>query len=249
MVNDTQRMLSIRVRNQRHRGSARTATGYPKGVGTVQNGADSCGSGRVCGPGQDPRGPRRWNPDVMGYIPEVLQSVRAERLSADDVGNRRHFCSTGVFYIFKDEEAKQQFVANKYHRRLTVPQRRTSEVLFEQNKDVLEPFMAALTQYGRIPGPEELPVAAAIEERFGSLVKAFRLVQKVTDEAPWKEIAQRRTEDLLVYSRTGKVPPTPPNRKTTAHDSARHQGIPWHLCSRMRKGRRAAVSGGKCKSH
>jgi len=66
----------------------------------------------------------------------------------------------GVFYIFKDEEAKQQFVANKYHRRLTVPQRCTSEILFEQNKDVLEPFMAALTPYGRIPGPEELPVAA-----------------------------------------------------------------------------------------
>lgn len=30
-------------------------------------------------------------------------------------------------------------------------------------------------------------------------MKAFRLVQKVTDEEPWKEIAQRRTEDLLVY--------------------------------------------------
>lgn len=78
-----------------------------------------------------------------------------------------------VFYIFKDEGAKQQFVANKYHRRLTVRQRRMSEVLFEQNKDVLEPFMAALTQYGRIPGPEELPSATTIEERFGSLVKAF----------------------------------------------------------------------------
>jgi DNA phosphorothioation-associated putative methyltransferase len=119
----------------------------------------------------------------------------------------------GVFYIFKDEEAKQQFVANKYHRRLTVPQRRTSEVLFEQNNDILEPFMAALTQYGRIPGPEELPVAAAIEERFGSLVKAFRLVQKVTDEAPWKEIAQRRTEDLLVYLALARFRRRPPIAK------------------------------------
>jgi DNA phosphorothioation-associated putative methyltransferase len=119
----------------------------------------------------------------------------------------------GVFYIFKDEGAKQQFVANKYHRRLTVPLRRTSEVLFEQNKDVLESFMAALTQYGRIPGPEELPVAAAIEERFGSLVKAFRLVQKITDEEPWKEIAQRRTEDLLVYLALARFRRRPPIAK------------------------------------
>ena len=116
----------------------------------------------------------------------------------------------GVFYIFKDEEAKQQFVANKYHRRLTVPQRRMSEVLFEQNKDVLEPFMVALTQYGRIPGPEELAESAAIEERFGSLIKAYRLVQKVTDEEPWKQIAQRRTEDLLVYLALARFRRRPP---------------------------------------
>ncbi len=119
----------------------------------------------------------------------------------------------GVFYIFKDEGAKQQFVANKYHCRLTVPQRRMSEVLFEQNKDILEPFMVALTQYGRIPGPEELAEAAAIEERLGSLIKAFRLVQKVTDEEPWKQIAQRRTEDLFVYLALSRFRRRPPIAK------------------------------------
>lgn len=105
----------------------------------------------------------------------------------------------GVFYVFKDEEAKQQFVATKYHRRLTVPQRHMSEVVFEQNKDILEPFMTALTQYGRIPGPEEFSETKVIEERFGSLLRAFRLVQKVTEEGPWVQIAERRAEDLLVY--------------------------------------------------
>ena len=105
----------------------------------------------------------------------------------------------GVFYIFKCEEAKQQFIANRYHRRISVPRRRISEVLFDQNKDVLEPFMEGLTRYGRIPSLEELPVAATILERFGSLKRAFKLVQKVTEDAPWEEIAQKRTEDLLVY--------------------------------------------------
>ncbi len=119
----------------------------------------------------------------------------------------------GVFYVFKDEEVKQQFVANKYHRRLTVPQRRMSEVLFEQNKDVLEPFMVALTQFGRLPGPEEFAETRAIEERLGSLARAFRLVQKVTDEKPWKEIAQRRTEDLLVYLALARFRRRPPLAK------------------------------------
>ena len=123
-----------------------------------------------------------------------VEFAAPEKMEADALS-----AAPGVFYIFKNEEVKQQFVATKYHRRLTVPQRRISELLFEQNQDVLEPFMAALTQYGRIPGPEEFADTKAIEERFGSLFKAFRLVQKVTDEEPWKQISQRRTEDLLVY--------------------------------------------------
>ena len=91
----------------------------------------------------------------------------------------------GVFYVFKCEEAKQQFVANKYHRRLSVPRRKVSEVLFEQHKAILEPLMEALTRYGRIPGEEELPEAAEITESLGSLKRAFKLIQKVTDDEPW----------------------------------------------------------------
>ncbi len=105
----------------------------------------------------------------------------------------------GVFYVFKDESAKQQFIATRYHRRISVPRRRMSELLFEQNQDVLEPLMEALTRLGRLPGPEELPEAGEIIERFGSLKRAFALIRRVTDEQPWEEIAQRRVEDLLVY--------------------------------------------------
>ena len=105
----------------------------------------------------------------------------------------------GVFYIFKDEATKQQFLATRFHRRIAVPRKRISELRFEQNLDVLEPLMAALTQLGRLPGPEEFPQSADVIERFGSLNKAFALIRRVTEEQPWEDIAQRRTEDLLVY--------------------------------------------------
>lgn len=105
----------------------------------------------------------------------------------------------GVFYVFKDESAKQQFIATRYHRRIAVPRTRISELLFEQNQDVLQPLMQALTQLGRLPGPEEFPESATLIERFGSLKRAFALIRRVTDEQPWEEIAQRRSEDLLVY--------------------------------------------------
>lgn len=138
-----------------------------------------------------------------------------------ELGTDAISAAPGVFYVFKDEESKQQFIANRYHRRISVPRRRISEVLFEQNKDILEPFMEGLTRYGRIPAAEELPEASEIIEKFGSLKRAFKLVQKVTDESPWEEIAQKRTEDLLVYLALARFRKRPPLSKlpvTIQHD-------------------------------
>jgi len=90
----------------------------------------------------------------------------------------------GVFYVFKDESAKQQFIATRYHRRIAVPQRRISELLFEQNQDVLVPMMEAVTSLGRLPGEEEFAEAAEVIERLGSLKRAFALIRRVTDEQP-----------------------------------------------------------------
>ncbi len=115
----------------------------------------------------------------------------------------------GVFYVFKDEAAKQQFLATRYHSRIAVPSRRVSDLLFEQNQDVLEPMMQVLTQLGRLPGPEEFSTSSHVIERFGSLKRALALIRRVTEEQPWEEIAQRRAEDLLVYlalSRFGRRP-------------------------------------------
>jgi DNA phosphorothioation-associated putative methyltransferase len=90
-------------------------------------------------------------------------------------------------------------LANRFRRQVTVPPRRASELLFEQNRDLLEPFMEVLTRLGRVPGPEELPQTGEIVARLGSLKRAFGIIQRVTDAPPWLAIANRRREDLLVY--------------------------------------------------
>ena len=117
----------------------------------------------------------------------------------NEIGTDAIPAAPGVFYVFKCEEAKQQYIANRYHRRISVPTRRISEVMFEKNRDVLEPLMEWLTEYGRLPAPEEFEKHSDVIERFGSTKRAYKLIQKVTDEAPWDVICQKRTEDLLVY--------------------------------------------------
>lgn len=128
------------------------------------------------------------------YNQHELRSYLESELGGDAIP-----AAPGVFYIFKDESAKQQFIATRYHRRIAVPRRRISELLFEQNQDILEPMMEALTRLGRMPGPEEFPESREVLDRFGSLKRAFALIRRVTDEQPWEEIAERRAEDLLVY--------------------------------------------------
>ena len=57
----------------------------------------------------------------------------------------------GTFYLFKDEAARQRFLANRFRRREVVPRRRVPEIKFEENRPLLEPLMAAVASLGRLP--------------------------------------------------------------------------------------------------
>jgi DNA phosphorothioation-associated putative methyltransferase len=116
----------------------------------------------------------------------------------------------GVFYVFKDEEMRQQSLASRYRRRSATPRKRLSELRFEQNRELLEPLMAVIASLGRLPDAEEFPQAAEVIAQFGSLKRAFALVQRVTGPEERDAIRRRRAEDLLVYlalSRFRKRPP------------------------------------------
>jgi DNA phosphorothioation-associated putative methyltransferase len=105
----------------------------------------------------------------------------------------------GTFYLFKDEARRQQFLANRFRRREIVPRRRIAELRREETLQALEPLMQAVAELGRLPDPSEFDGAPAISERFGSLKRAFAILQRLTDAAGWEAIARRRREALLVY--------------------------------------------------
>src|SRR5437763_5260240 len=151
------------------------------------------------------------------YRQHELCAYLEEQLGADALP-----AAPGIFYLFKDETAKQEFLASRYRRAVAVPRRRISELLFEQNQEVLVPFMECLTRLGRLPGPEECPQIPALIERFGSVKRAFALVRRVTDAAPWVAIAERRKEDLLAYlalARFGRRPAFSHLPRTTQYDA------------------------------
>ena len=105
----------------------------------------------------------------------------------------------GIFYIFRDEQARSSFIAARFRRRRAAPRPTSSEELFTAHRHHLEPLMQFVSERGRLPLKDELANARAIIELFGSLRRAFRTVLTVTEENRWDEIGQERSQDLLVY--------------------------------------------------
>jgi DNA phosphorothioation-associated putative methyltransferase len=105
----------------------------------------------------------------------------------------------GIFYLFKDEARRQSFLANRFRRREVLPRRRLAGTKFQENRELLEAFMASIATYGRIPEADEFPEALVVNERFGSLKRAFTVVRHITGSDQWEQISKRRTEDMLVY--------------------------------------------------
>jgi DNA phosphorothioation-associated putative methyltransferase len=107
--------------------------------------------------------------------------------------------TVGVFYAFKDEVSRQQFLANRVRRGPAAPRQRVSERRFDEHREVLQPFMDTLAVLGRLPDSEEFLQCPEIISRLGSLKRAFALVRRATGEDTWDAIGRRRTEDLLVF--------------------------------------------------
>ena len=68
----------------------------------------------------------------------------------------------------------------------------------EDRLDPVRPLPLPIER-GRAPAEDELPGGDEIRERFGSLQRALRLVQRVHDAEAWKRVVTARGEDLLIF--------------------------------------------------
>ncbi|WP_428100506.1 DNA phosphorothioation-associated putative methyltransferase [Candidatus Rariloculus sp.] len=115
------------------------------------------------------------------------------------LGNQAVAAAPGVFYVFRDEAERANFVSARYRRRGTAPRFTASAELFRAHEKTLEPLMQFFGDRGRLPSEEELAGAEAIVGVFGSLRRAFRVVLTVTDGKDWERIEEERRQDLMVY--------------------------------------------------
>lgn len=124
----------------------------------------------------------------------------------------------GIFYLFREAAAAQDFLARRVH--TYRPRVRVEpQAIYESNRERLAPLLDFMTAHARPPRRGELSAAAEADlvEVFGSIGRAVRLLQQVTDGDLWQQITVQRRSELLIYialsrfgrrPRFGQLPPT-----------------------------------------
>lgn len=106
----------------------------------------------------------------------------------------------GVFYVFRDAEARIAFQAARYRRRRAAPRRTRSETLFNEHQATLQPLIEFVASRGRLPGDHELGADIdTIRRIFGSAKRAFQVIKRAADAEQWEALAAERAQDLQIY--------------------------------------------------
>lgn len=105
----------------------------------------------------------------------------------------------GVYYVFRSVAVRQAYLASRFRRPVSLPRNRTCDNAFEQHREILQPLIDFVGLRGRLPHQSEIGSAEALVDAFGSLRRAFRVVQWVTDQEAWNRVRAERSVDLLVH--------------------------------------------------
>lgn len=116
------------------------------------------------------------------------------------LGAQPHAAAPGIFYVFRDPAAAQQYLANRVHTyrpRVHID----PQAQYEAVRDVLNPLFCFMRDHARPPRAGELPEESieSIKEAVGSLGRAQQLIRRVTDDEYWQQVAIQRRAELLVY--------------------------------------------------
>ena len=104
----------------------------------------------------------------------------------------------GVFYVFRDSADRIGFLASRYRRqrRHALPSVQSS---IDEHKELLKPLIEFFEERGRAPAEDELAGGDEIRERFGTLRRALRLVERGHDPDEWQKVITARGQDLLLF--------------------------------------------------
>ena len=117
----------------------------------------------------------------------------------DSIGEKSVAAGPGIFYVFRSRDERESFIASRFRARHAAPRVRKSDQIYEANQEILEPLRQFLSDRGRLPDASELSVVPEIEDKVGSLKRAYGVIERVTGVEDWQKVRQERAQELLIY--------------------------------------------------
>lgn len=115
------------------------------------------------------------------------------------LGEEAVAAAPGIFYVFRDAEARELFRASRSRRRVTPPSLTLGEQRCRDHPELVSTLTAFFTLRGRLPQPYELGGSAQLLDVFGGIKRAFAAIRRTNEKVEWDEITAQRREDLLLY--------------------------------------------------
>lgn len=137
------------------------------------------------------------------------QSELAQWIS-ETIGVEAVAAAPGIFYVFRDDTAAQQFLFNRvyaYRPRVRID----PHEMYAAHQATLAPLLDFMAAHARPPRAGELPTEdhESIRATFGSVGRGLRLIHQVTAADYWESVRVQRRNELLIYiamSRFGRRP-------------------------------------------
>jgi DNA phosphorothioation-associated putative methyltransferase len=105
----------------------------------------------------------------------------------------------GIYYVFREDEDAQRYLAGRVRSRIAAVQPRVSEQLYESFRPLFDELSAFVSARGRLPRDEELACSSELRSELGSIQRAFAVLRRVVEADQWQRVTQERSRDVLVY--------------------------------------------------
>jgi DNA phosphorothioation-associated putative methyltransferase len=105
----------------------------------------------------------------------------------------------GVYYVFREPSEREVFISRRYALRAPAPYQRKCDQSFIENRELLDELIEFFARHGRLPQKQEIASFSEVVRKFGSIARAFRVIEVATDRDEWVALSGRRRVDLLVY--------------------------------------------------
>jgi hypothetical protein len=122
----------------------------------------------------------------FNQLPEVIERLGSAKRAL------RAFVQGGSPDRLDWEEIRVQFGIGQ-------PTKRQWEMLYEENRELLDGFWSLMLQLGRLPEPEEFSQTCELRQKVGSPKQALRIFILKGGAQEVKQAAENRRRDLLVY--------------------------------------------------